>query len=60
MKVEQVAADIGVIAEAYALKAWEMFVRLWGWIRWEVWYRFYARFSVEYYEQERERRATHG
>lgn len=36
-------------------------VALWGWVRWQVWYRLYARTSIELYEQtgmERNRRAA--
>jgi hypothetical protein len=51
VNAEQVTADVVVITEAYARKAWELFVRLWGWIRWEVFYRWYAAVSVELYEQ---------
>lgn len=59
MNAEQVAADIIVITRACARRAWELLVRLWGWVRWEVFYRWYAAVSVDIYEQQqREKQAS--
>lgn len=55
VNAEQLADDITVITAAYARKVREMLVRLWGWIRWEVFYRWYARLSVKVYEFEKAR-----